>query len=96
VFWPGEIGVYEGAFFVESARMKSAADGDTSRTVYRTILAGKEALAEGVQIEPHVEIGQITDKLNRFRPMGWYGFLGWCRFREAALYRIESSSSITA
>jgi N4-gp56 family major capsid protein len=95
VFWPGEIGVYEGAFFVESARMKSAADGDTSRTVYRTILAGKEALAEGVQIEPHVEIGQITDKLNRFRPMGWYGFLGWTIFRQPALYRIESSSSIT-
>lgn len=104
VFWPGEIGVYEGAFFVESARMKSAADGadldgagsgTTLATVYRTIFAGKEALAEGVQIEPHVEIGNITDKLNRFRPMGWYGFLGWCRFRENALYRLESSSSIT-
>lgn len=104
VFWPGEIGVYEGAFFVESARMKSAADGvdldgsgsgTTRRTVYRTIFAGKEAIAEGVQVEPEVRIGVIPDRLNRFQPMGWYGYLGWCRFREKALYRLESSSSIT-
>jgi hypothetical protein len=30
----------------------------------------------------------------RFRPIGWYGVLGWKRYREAALYRIESTSSI--
>jgi hypothetical protein len=26
--------------------------------------------------------------------MGWYGFLGWTRFREKALYRLESGSSL--
>ena len=101
VFWPGEIGVYEGAFFVETARVKVAndgADGTDAGTgadaVYRTIFAGKEALAEGVVIEPEVRIGVIPDRLNRFNPMGWYGFLGWTRFREKALYRLESGSSL--
>lgn len=95
VFWPGNIGVYEGAFFVESARMKSAADGASGGTVFRTILAGREALAEGVQVEPEVRVGVVPDKLNRFYPLGWYGFLGWTIFRDDALWRIESSSSIT-
>lgn len=103
VFWPGEIGVYEGCFFVESARMKSAADGADGTdagagvdVVHRTVFAGKEALAEGVVVEPEVRVGVVPDKLNRFYPLGWYGFLGWARFREAALYRLESGSSISA
>ena len=62
--------------------------------VFDTILAGKQALAEAVAQEPSVVIGPITDKLMRFRPIGWYGVLGWKRYREAALYRIESTSSI--
>lgn len=104
-FWPGTIGVFEGAVFVESARMKVAEDGvdkdgagaGTALTpVYRTILAGREALAEGVVIEPEVRIGVVPDKLNRFFPMGWYGFLGWTIFRQKSLYRIESGSSFAA
>lgn len=96
VFWPGAIGVYEGAFFVESARMKVATDGTSSASVFRTVFAGKEAIAEGVQVEPEVRVGVVPDKLNRFHPLGWYGYLGWARFREAALYRLETTSSITA
>lgn len=102
-FWPGEIGVYEGAFFVESARMPTVtgtADGTDAGSgadlVYHTIFAGKEALAEGVVVEPEVRVGVVPDKLNRFFPLGWYGYLGWCRFREAALYRFEAGSSIAA
>lgn len=64
--------------------------------VFRTILAGKQALAEAVAQEPGVVIGPITDRLMRFRPIGWYGVLGWSRYREEALYRIESGSSIAA
>jgi N4-gp56 family major capsid protein len=102
VFWPNEIGVYEGAFFVESARMKidttGGADGTDAGTgvdpVYHTIFAGKEALAEGVQIEPHTVVGNIPDKFGRFFPLGWYGFLGWTVFREKCLYRFESGSSM--
>lgn len=102
LIWPGEVGVYEGAFFVETARAKVAlqagVDEDSTSGVdkadaYSTIFFGAEAIAEAVAIEPHVEIGTIPDKLNRFFPMGWYGLLGWNRFREDALHRVESGSS---
>jgi N4-gp56 family major capsid protein len=92
--WAGEIGTYEGAYFVESPRLYTATDGASSAKVYRTILAGQQALAEAVAEEPHVVIGNVTDRLMRFRPMGWYGVLGFARYREEALYRIESGSSI--
>ena len=92
--WAGEIGQYEGAYFVESPRLYSALDGATSAKVYRTILAGQQAMAEAVAEEPHVVIGPVVDRLMRHRPMGWYGVLGFARYREEALYRIESGSSI--
>lgn len=92
--WPGSIGTYEGAMFVESPRLYNATDGASSARVFRTIVCGQQALAEAVAEEPHVIIGPVVDKLMRFRPIGWYGVLGWKRYREAALYRIESTSSI--
>lgn len=100
-FWPGAVGVFEGAYFVETARMKSAADGadldgagagTTLATVHRTIFAGREALAEANVIEPGVRVGVVPDKLNRFFPLGWYGYLGWGRFREKCLVRVESGT----
>ena len=111
-FWPGTIGTYEGAMFVESPRLFSALDGTgaTGNTgtfgtsaytygtggvrVFRTLVAGKQALAEAVAEEPHVIFGPVVDKLMRFRPIGWYGVLGWQRYRETSLVRIESTSSI--
>lgn len=62
--------------------------------VYNTIIAGQQALAEAVAEEPHVVIGNTTDRLNRLTPVGWYGVLGFKRYREEALYRIETSSTI--
>lgn len=94
VFWPGEIGTYEGAFFIETARTKQATDGAASAKVHRTLFLGKEALAEGVVVEPEVRAGVVPDKLNRFFPLGWYGFLGWTVFRQKSLYRLETGSSI--
>jgi N4-gp56 family major capsid protein len=175
--WAGEIGDYEGAFYVESSRLANAKDGadqstlattevtvagteagftfgvassaviatraevgdkiggtgidssakitaistsgstttftvDTANTAavtattvvtvtpvtrtFKTILCGQQALAEAVAEEPHIVIGNVTDKLMRFRPMGWYGVLGFARYREEALYRIETGSSIAA
>ena len=92
--WAGEIGTYEGAYFVESPRLFNATDGASSARVYRTIIAGQQAMAEAVAEEPHVVIGPVVDKLMRHRPMGWYGVLGFARYREEALFRIESGSSI--
>jgi N4-gp56 family major capsid protein len=111
-FWPGTIGTYEGAMFVESPRMANFADGTGAGSasgtfgtssyvnatggvrVFRTLVAGKQALAEAVAEEPHVIFGPVVDKLMRFRPIGWYGVLGWARYRDASLVRIESTSSI--
>lgn len=92
--WAGEIGQFEGAYFIESPRLYTATDGASSAKVYRTFIAGKQALAEAVAEEPHVVIGPVTDKLMRFRPIGWYGMLGFKIYRDAALYRIETGSSI--
>jgi N4-gp56 family major capsid protein len=172
--WAGEIGNYEGAFYIESPRLYSAKDGadqtalttaaavsgvsgaftivaangafggraevgdkisgtnvgagakitaisvgatNTTFTVsvansgtvgtntltvtpvtrnFRTIICGSQAMAQAVAEEPHVVIGPVVDKLMRHRPMGWYGVLGFARYREEALYRIESGSSIAA
>jgi len=64
--------------------------------VFDTILCGSQAMAEAVAEEPHIVIGNVTDKLMRFRPMGWYGVLGFAIYRDEALYRIETGSSIAA
>ena len=166
--WAGEIGSYEGAYYVESARIyqgktgatqsttsttttAAAASGDTTLTlastsnlyvgdrltgtglvtstttvtaisgsvvtidtpvasggvtsgatititpvtkVFNTYFAGQQALAEAVAEEPHIVIGPVVDKLMRHRPIGWYGVLGFGLYRQEALYRVESSSSI--
>ena len=94
--WTGTAGVFEGAVIHENPRCYSATDGATSRRVFRSYLMGKQALAEAVAVEPHVVIGPVVDKLMRFRPIGWYGLLGWAAYRQAALWRIESASSLTA
>ena len=64
--------------------------------VFDTIVCGQQALAEAVAEEPHIVIGNVTDKLMRFRPMGWYGVLGFAVYRDEALFRITSGSSIAA
>jgi N4-gp56 family major capsid protein len=86
--YAGEIGAFEGAFFVESARIEPV------EGVYSTFFAGQQALAEVVAEEPHMVVGPVTDKLMRLRPMGWYGVLGHAIYRDECLYRIESDSSI--
>jgi N4-gp56 family major capsid protein len=87
-------GVYGGAYVVETPRAYTATDGDSSAKVYRTIVAGQQALAEATAVEPGIVIGPVIDKLMRFRPVGWYSLQGWSRYREESLYRIESTSSI--
>lgn len=88
-------GVYGGAYVVETPRAYVGTDGQGSRKVYRTIVAGQQALAEATAVEPGIVVGPVVDKLMRFRPVGWYSLQGWSRYREEALYRIESTSSIS-
>lgn len=95
--WVGELGAYEGAFYIETPRCYNAVDaGTTNNTVrrFRTYYAGQQALAEAVADEFHVVAGPITDKLGRFRPLGWLGTAGWKRYREEALVRVDTTSTI--
>jgi N4-gp56 family major capsid protein len=86
--YAGEIGAFEGAYFIESPRI------ERTGTIYPTFFAGQQALAEVVAEEPHVVIGPVNDSLMRLRPMGWYGVLGHAIYRNESLYRVESASSI--
>lgn len=91
--WNGEVGVYEGVRFIESPRTKQATDGYSSAKVHRSLIFGKQALAEAVGYEPKVVVGPVTDNLLRFRPVGWKALIGWARYREESLYRIETTST---
>lgn len=93
--WRGNIGIYEGLAYVVSNRCYTANDGTTSDTVYRTLVLAAEALAEAVAVEPHMTIGPVTDAFNRHRPAGYHAYAGWGRFREACLYRAETTSSVS-
>jgi N4-gp56 family major capsid protein len=88
-------GVYGGAYVVETPRAYTANDGTSSAKVYRTIVAGQQALAEATAVEPGIVIGPVVDKLMRFRPVGWYSLQGWSLYRQESIYRIESTSSIS-
>jgi len=91
--WAGELGVYEGVRFIESPRVLNATDGASSAKVHRALVMGRQALAEAVAREPGVVIGNVTDRLLRFRPIGWKGLLGHGIYREEALFRLETSST---
>lgn len=94
LIWKGEIGVYEGVKWIESPRTYSANDGASSAKVHRTLIMGKEALAEAVSIEPGIVVSPQIDRFRRFMTVGWYGLLGWSRYREDCLQRVESIASI--
>lgn len=92
--WMEQVGVFGGVSYIESPRCYKAADGATGATVYRTYLFGQQCLAEVVAIEPHLVIGPVTDPMMRFRPLSWHGLAGWSVYRQEALWRVETSSSI--
>lgn len=93
----GEAGAFEGAIIIETPRASVLSDTGSSPTttdVYLSTFVGQQALAKATAIEPHLVQSPITDRLRRIVNYGWYALLGYSRFREAAIYRIESSSSI--
>lgn len=101
--WTGEIGVFNSVRFIETPRAPIFADAGSSTTntdVYGTIIVGQEALAKAHSMSdgngplPTIVPGPVTDHLRRFVPMGWYWFGAYGVFRQAALRRIESASSI--
>lgn len=95
----GSIGVFDGVDFIETPRALLVTDGGSSTTdVYGTVIIGQQALAKAFSTmygeNPSVVFGPVTDSLRRFQPVGWFSMCGYGRFREAAIRRIESASSI--
>jgi N4-gp56 family major capsid protein len=97
----GEIGMFEGVRFIETPRTKVwTGSGSGSINVYATHIVGFQALAkahaiqDGYGPDPQIVMGPVTDKLERFRPVGWKHLVGYKVFREASVRRIESSSGL--
>lgn len=67
--------------------------------VYASLFCGQQALAKAWSNmvsapEPQIVIGKVIDILQRFVPIGWYWMGGFAIFRQAAVYRLEHSSSV--
>jgi N4-gp56 family major capsid protein len=102
----GEIGMFEGVRFMESPRAPLFANASNnsgaSGTIdaYGTLIMGRQALAKAVSnngeygSQPTMVYGTVTDVLKRHQPVGWKHFVGYGIFRQEALRRIESASSI--
>jgi N4-gp56 family major capsid protein len=102
----GEIGMIDMVRFIESPRAPLFVDASNNSSssgtidVYGTLIMGRQALAKGVSLggeygaQPTIVYGTVTDLLKRFRPVGWKHFVGYGVFRQEALRRIESASSI--
>jgi len=99
----GSIGSFNGVEFIETPRLSIQTDaGSGSVDVYNTIICGKQAMAKacsraaGFGSDPSIVFGPVVDSLRRFQPVGWYHLVGYSRFREASITRIEAASSIGA
>lgn len=91
--WTGETGVYEGVKFIETARVPSVVDATTGDTVYKTLVLGKQGLAEGVVREFGTSVTPSLDKFGRLFGLGWYGWAGWSIYREEAGAVISTEAS---
>lgn len=100
----GVIGSYGGARFMESPRAPLFVDSGSPGTVdvYGTLILGRQAVACGYSsgdaygANPVLVDVPVVDALRRFEGMGWKHLVGYSVFRQAALYRIESASTIGA
>lgn len=106
--WDNELGKFEGFRFMEFSRAPLFADasngagGAGTIDVYGTLFLGRQAIAkawsrkDGNGPEPRIVLSPVLDKLRRFVAVGWYWFGAYGVFRQAALRRVESASSIGA
>ena len=80
----------------------SASGTSGNSAIFASIILGQQALAKAHSItgeygeSPTFVVGPVTDTLRRFQPVGWKHMVGYARFREACLYRLESISSLSA
>lgn len=89
--WTGEIGTYEGVKFIETPRVPTSGSG--AAKVYKTLVLGKQGLAEGVVREFGSVVTPSLDKFGRLYGLGWYGWAGWSIYREEAGAVLSTSAS---
>lgn len=101
--WSGETGSFEGFKFIETPQAKVFSDAGSSTTltdVYASLFIGRQALAKGYSTTdgngpmPRIIPSPVIDILRRFTGIGWYWLGGYSVFRQAALRRVESASTI--
>jgi len=93
--YTGEIGLWAGVRWVETPNAAQWTDGGSGGIdAFGTLIIGKQAWAKGIGVDYEVRIGPVTDKLKRFRPIGWYGLVGYGFLRQNSCWRIESASSL--
>lgn len=84
MLWSGEVGVYEGVKFIESARIPTIASDSDNDKQYKTLVLGKQGLAEGTVREFGTTVTPSLDKFGRLMGIGWFGWAGWQVYREEA------------
>jgi N4-gp56 family major capsid protein len=101
--WSSSMGSFNGFEWIETPRAPVFADAGSSTTltdVYATLFVGRQALAKGYSTtdgngaQPRVMLTPVVDHLRRFQGVAWYHIVGYARFREESLRRVESSSTI--
>jgi N4-gp56 family major capsid protein len=103
--WNGMVGRYAGIDIIETPRAPifvdaSSGSGATGTVdAYASLFVGQEAFAMTwakpvCGMEPSYVLGPQIDRLRRHHTFGWYWLGAFARFREAALYRLETTSSI--
>jgi N4-gp56 family major capsid protein len=91
----GEVARIAGVSFLESPRAAINTDGGASAVdTYSTYFLGQDALGKAESIPPHIVQGPITDKLMRFRPLGWHAYLAYGTIRSGAARNLIAASSI--
>lgn len=91
----GEVGLYRGCLVVESNKVRTTASGAGSIKVFTTYIRGSEFLAQHTVVEPRLAMGDIgADAFGRFVDVGWYGDVGWATYRDEALLRLKTTSSL--
>lgn len=94
----GEIGAFEGFRFIVTNRVSTGGSGATG--TFNSLFVGAEGLAKayssapGFGAMPGVVMGEVTDKLRRFQPVGWYWLGGYKVFRNEAVRKVITRSSL--
>ena len=93
----GQVAQAAGISFLESPRVGINVDGGASNEdVYSTYILGQDGFGKAVSIPPHIVVGPVTDKLMRFRPLGWHAYLDYGVIRSEAARNLLAVSSIGA